>query len=155
VSKGPRLPVIAGIAGGLALLFLFVMMTNAYSAQQTKMEYSSRFANYGTSETINLSDGLVARNVTSDPDVARLEQVLKSCEHSRILMGYGLGSMQIAIGGQEDKSCIMAVMYEIEMGATYLDCTVPLDRMEDWTSWKNTNLSSVSEISAYCKELKW
>jgi hypothetical protein len=99
-------------------------------------------------ETISLDKGLSSRDYESDAELMRAEEAMKSCKTCLcVVIGYGLGGMQVAIEGVDSGSCAMAIMYDIEMGTKSLDCSVPLDKMADWTSWKNTDLPGVSERS--------
>ena len=43
------------------------------------------------------------------------------------------------VGLDWQEQCLLAVAYEIEMGRKKLDCSVPMQVIKNWSSWRNTS----------------
>ena len=81
-----------------------------------------------------------------------IEDAFKSCELCLIEVSYGLGSMRVAVRGLDwQEQYGLAIAYEIEMGEEGLECSVPRQAMNNWSSWRDPNLPQFDEISSYCK----
>jgi hypothetical protein len=57
------------------------------------------------------------------------------------------------VGLDWQEQCLLAVAYEIEMDRKKLDCSVPMQVIKNWSSWRNTSAPIIEEISAYCKQV--
>ncbi|MEO9294363.1 MAG: hypothetical protein ABI347_02045 [Nitrososphaera sp.] len=153
------LPVVVGLAAGMLVFIVALVImiddNDAYSIKHAREDffYLSRFHN-NPLETISLDEGSSGRNYETDVKLMHAEEAMKSCKPAYIIIGYGLGGMQVAIEGVANGSCTMAITYDIEMGAKSLDCSVPPGKMAKWESWKNADVPSISEISEYCKEIR-
>lgn len=83
-----------------------------------------------------------------------VEELLKKCEPFELYFLYGLGSMKVSIKGKENNLCSILILHEIEMGENRFNCLVPLDKVSNWSSWKNSNgLGAIDDILAFCSNL--
>ena len=58
------------------------------------------------------------------------------------------------VGLDWQEQCLLAVAYEIEMDRKKLDCSVPMQVIKNWSSWRNMSAPIIEEISAYCKQVR-
>jgi hypothetical protein len=80
-----------------------------------------------------------------------VEELLKRCQPSDFNLLYGLGSMIVSIQGKENGLCSIMLVHEIEIGENRFSCLVPLDKVANWSSWKNSNgLAAVDDILSFC-----
>ena len=101
--------------------------------------------------TIDVDPGSSAFNNRS---IECVEEFLKNCEPYDFYLLYGLGSMSVSIQGKESGLCSILIVYEIEMGEKKFSCLVPLDKVANWSSWKNSNgLAAVDDILSFCSSL--
>ena len=83
-----------------------------------------------------------------------IEELLKKCEPYEFYLLYGLGSMILSIQGKENSLCSISLVHEIEMGEKRYNCLIPLDKVANWSSWKNSNgLNAVDDILPFCSSL--
>lgn len=174
--------VVAGLAVGVTFVMVFGLFLNNSLSNNTIHADSSMneepiliSENISASKTTNLErltklwDRLdkFDANESSHVDMSRFERndteamlqaeridrALEDCERHYFSVGYGLGSMRVAIEGLEADNntlCSVFLMYEIEMGGGFSDCSIPLKVMPLWQSWKNGLTPEVSEIVDYC-----
>ncbi len=118
-----------------------------------KVGFESQFLGYFGRQIIALDMHAVEQNDTeSMKQLEKIANAFESCELRLIEISYGLGSMKVAVRGLNwQEQCGLAIVYEIEMGEEKLECSVPRQAMSSWSSWRNTTLPQIEEISDYCK----
>ena len=104
--------------------------------------------NIACQNTIDVDPGSSAFNNTG---IKCVEELLKRCQPSDFNLLYGLGSMIVSIQGKENGLCSIMLVHEIEIGENRFSCLVPLDKVANWSSWKNSDgLAAVDDILSFC-----
>jgi hypothetical protein len=118
-----------------------------------KVGFESQFLGYFGRQLVSLDMSAVERNETEAMEqLAKIDDAFKSCELRLIEISYGLGSMKVAVRGLDwEEQCVLAIVYEIEMGEEKLECSVPRQTMSHWSSWRNSTLPQINEIIDYCE----
>lgn len=87
-------------------------------------------------------------------NIGCMETVLSNCQSYSGVLLYGLGSMRLTINGKQDDQCLFDLVHEIEMDERQFKCTIPVDKMSGWTSWKKGDgLEAVKDILAFCNRI--
>jgi hypothetical protein len=128
-------------------------------------DLSSASANFTTiTEPVSpIADWTCPNSIDVDPGsraynsmhIKCIEETIKICKPSALDLLYGLGSMRLSIQGQEDNLCVIGIVHEIEMGEDRYLCSVPLDKLLNWASWKKgKGTEALEDILAFCKPLE-
>jgi hypothetical protein len=129
-----------------------ILVENQSILNNFKTRYHFVNTNIACQNTIDVDPGSSAFNNTS---IKCIEEILKKCEPSDFYLLYGLGSMILSIQGKENSLCSILIVHEIEMGEKKFSCLIPLDKVTNWSSWKNSNgLAAVDDILSFCISLE-
>lgn len=83
-----------------------------------------------------------------------IENIFATCQPGRIGLPYYLGSIGISIAGEDQDRCIVEIEHAIEMGFNRFTCSVPLEEMAKWNSWKEpAGDQAVSDIATFCTKI--
>jgi hypothetical protein len=129
-----------------------ILLETPFILNNFKTQYLFVNANIACQNTIDVDPESTAFNKTS---IRCIEEILKKCEPSNFYLLYGLGSMIVSIQGKGNGLCSILIVHEIEMGEKKFSCLIPLDKVANWSSWKNSNgLAAVDDILSFCSSLK-
>lgn len=133
------------LAMGIAATIVVVLLVSSiFARQQSWLTYSSRFKNYGASETITL--GSIP---DSTEEGRQAKENLLNCKHSLIVQRTFGAS--VAIEESIFGFCRMAITFGVE-SPTALDCLVFSMGMQKWQSEEYGYSRVVSEIiKSSCK----
>ena len=88
-----------------------------------------------------------------------IEQIFESCHPiERLGFGYDLGSMSVSILGLDGDNCIVNITQVIEMGVRHHFCSIPLQAMGAWDSWRTSQSgeSAPRDVIDHCEtEVFW
>ncbi len=83
--------------------------------------------------------------------LSEAQRAIESCAGGEVRLTYGFGSETVRLSRQPPR-CVVQIDGEVEGTRFVHHCEVPLARMKDWWSWRDTEEpGQLASIEAFCR----